>query len=98
MFNNYHLNNSGYSIGARAGGNVLNDNDYFSNCKMPISTSLAGDPPGYITGANTNIYVNCEANNITTTAGNWAPTYEYKAALNNAADVPAIVTKGAGPK
>lgn len=98
MFNNYHLNNNGYSIGARAGGNIRTDNDYFSNCKMPISTSLAGDPPGYITGANTNIYVNCEANNITTTAGNWAPNYEYKAALNNAADVPAIVTKGAGPR
>lgn len=98
MFNNYHLNNNGYSIGARAGGNVRTDNEYFANCKMPISTSLAGDPPGYITGANTNVYVNCEANNITTTAGNWAPNYEYKAALNAAQDVPAIVTKGAGPK
>jgi len=98
MFNNYHLNNNGYSVGARAGGNVRTDNDYFSNCKMPISTDLAGDPPGYITGANTNVYVNCEANNITTPAGNWAPNYEYKAALNAAQDVPAIVTKGAGPR
>ncbi|SDJ60461.1 Pectate lyase [Pedobacter sp. ok626] len=96
LFNNYHLNNSGYSISARAGGNVRTDNDYFANCNKPIATNLAGDPPGYISGSETNIYVNSGKNEITTPLANWAPTYEYKSVLNAAADVPSIVTKGAG--
>lgn len=96
LFNNYHLNNSGYSISARAGGNVRTDNDYFENCNKPIATNLAGDPPGYISGSETNIYVNSGKNDITTPLANWAPTYEYKSVLNAAADVPSIVTKGAG--
>lgn len=96
LFNNYHLNNSGYSISARAGGNVRTDNEYFENCNKPISTNLAGDPPGYISGSETNIYVKSGKNDITTPLANWAPTYEYKSVLNAAADVPSIVTKGAG--
>ncbi len=96
LFNNYHLNNSGYSISARAGGNVRTDNEYFENCNKPIATNLAGDPPGYISGSETNIYVKSGKNEITTPLANWAPTYEYKSVLNAAADVPSIVTKGAG--
>lgn len=96
LFNNYHLNNSGYSISARAGGNVRTDNEYFENCVKPISTNLAGDPPGYISGSETNLYVKSGKNDITTPLANWTPTYEYKSALNAAADVPSIVTKGAG--
>lgn len=96
LFNNYHLNNSGYSIGARSNVNLRTDNDYFSNCPVPISTSQAGEPAGTVTGANTNIYVNSGSPKITTAAGNWDPGYEFKSALHAAADVPAVVTKGAG--
>jgi pectate lyase len=98
MFNNYHLNNSGYSLGARAGGTVRTDNEYFSGCKKPISTSLAGDPPGYFSGVNTNIYSNCGSNSITTAISSWVPSYSYQGALNAAADVPNLVTQGSGPR
>lgn len=96
MFNNYHLNNSGYSIGARSNVNLRTDNDYFSNCPVPISNSQAGEAAGTVTGAGTNIYVNSGSPKITTPAGNWDPGYEFKSALHAAADVPAVVTKGAG--
>lgn len=96
VFNNYHLNNSGYSIGTRAAGNVRTDNEYFQNCSKPLSTNLAGDPPGYFSGVNTNIYSNCGANNITTAVSSWLPSYSYSAVLDPAADVPTIVQKGSG--
>jgi pectate lyase len=98
MFNNYHLNNSGYSLGARAGGTVRTDNEYFSGCKKPITTSLDGDAPGYFSGVNTNIYLNCGSNSITTPISSWVPSYSYQGALNAAADVPNLVTQGTGPR
>lgn len=98
MFNNYHLNNESYSIGARAGGTVRTDNEYFSNCHKPITTNLDGDPPGYISGASTNTYVNSGKNDITTGTSTWVPPYSYKSALDAAANVPSLVTKGTGPR
>jgi pectate lyase len=98
LFNNYHLNNSSYSLGARAGGTVRTDNEYFSGCHKPITTNLDGDPPGYFSGVNTNIYKNCGANDITTAISTWVPSYAYQNALNAAADVPALVTQGTGPR
>ena len=98
MFNNYHLNNGGYSIGTRAGGIVRTDNEYFLNCNIPLSTKVAQDPEGYISGINTNIYDNCGPNNITTPESNWVPEYEYKSYLHAAADVPSVVEKNSGPR
>jgi pectate lyase len=98
LFNNYHLNNASYSISARAGGIVRTDNDYFANGHKPITTNLDGDPPGYISGANTDIFVNCGANDITTPVSTWVPEYTYKQYLNAAADVPALVVQGTGPR
>jgi len=98
MFNNYHLNNAGYSIGTRAGGIVRTDNEYFSNCAKPLTTKVASDPEGYFSGINTNIYDKCGANNITTTVSNWIPDYDYKSFLNDAASVPAIVMANAGAR
>jgi pectate lyase len=98
MYNNYHLNNSGYSIGARYNGTVRTDNEYFSGCKKPLTTNLDGDPPGYVSGTSTNIYSNCGASNITTSLSKWVPGYPYLYLLNAAANVPSIVKAGAGPK
>ncbi|MEN0052964.1 MAG: pectate lyase [Mucilaginibacter sp.] len=98
MFNNYHLNNSSYSLGARAGGTVRTDNEYFSGCHKPITTNLDGDPPGYFSGVNTNIYSNCGANSITTAISTWVPPYSYASALDAAANVPAKVVAGTGPR
>jgi pectate lyase len=98
MFNNYHVNNSGYSIAALAKGTVRTDNNYFQNCSRPITTSYNGLEAGYISGANTNTYVGSGSNNITTSASTWVPPYEYNSALNANADVPNIVMNGAGPR
>ena len=98
MFNNYHLNNAGYSIGTRAGGIVRTDNEYFKNCKVPLSSKVAKDPEGYFSGVNTNIYDKSGANKITTPISNWVPEYEYKSYLHAAADVPTIVSNGAGTR
>ncbi|MCX2574308.1 pectate lyase family protein [Pedobacter sandarakinus] len=98
MFNNYHLNNSGYSIAARAGGIVRTDNEYFSNCAMPLVSKINTDPEGYFSGVTTNIYDKSGSNAITTAISNWVPEYSYSAYLNDAASVPSIVMNGAGPK
>lgn len=99
MFNDYHLNNGGYSIGSRADAIVRTDNEYFSNAAKPISTNLAGDPPGYISGAETNYYTNSGANDITTAASTWVPTeYSYSSLIDPVSTVIANVTQGAGPR
>jgi pectate lyase len=98
MYNNYHLNNSGYSIGVRYAGIARTDNEYFSGCKKPLTTNLDGEPVGYFSGTSTNIYSNCGANNITTTLKTWVPPYSYTSVLDAAANVPSIVKAGAGPK
>ena len=98
MFNNYHLNNSGYSIAALAGGTVRTDNNYFSNCAKPITTTYNGLAAGYVSGASTNMYVGSGNRNITTSESSWVPSYEYKSALHAASEVPSIVKNGAGPR
>jgi pectate lyase len=98
VFNNYHLNNASYSLGARAGGTVRTDNEYFSGCHKPITTHLDSYPPGYFSGVSTNIYSNCGANDITTSISTWVPGYSYSAVLDPAANVPAIIQNGAGAK
>ncbi|MDO3644412.1 polysaccharide lyase family 1 protein [Mucilaginibacter sp. L3T2-6] len=96
VFNNYHLNNTGYSLGARAGGNVRTDNNYFQGCAKPLSTNLAGNPPGYFSGVSTNIFQNCGSNDITTAITNWMPSYSFSSVLDPAASVPSIVQKSSG--
>ena len=98
MFNNYHLNNGGYSIGSRYGATIRTDNEYFSGCHKPLTTNLDGDPVGYFSGVTTNIYSNCGPNDITSTISTWLPGYSYSAILDPAANVPAIVQAGAGAK
>ncbi|WP_432709908.1 pectate lyase family protein [Pedobacter sp.] len=95
VFNNYLQNGSGYGIGATMGATVRTDNNYFENQNAPIRTTYNAKP-GFVSGANTNIYKNSGANKISTSASTWVPSYEYKSALISAAQVPAVVTAGAG--
>lgn len=98
MFNNYHLNNGGYSIAARFGGTVRTDNEYFLNCNKPLTTNLDGDPAGRFSGITTNIYAKSGTNDITSSISNWVPAYPYSAFLDPAASVPSIVQAGAGAR
>jgi len=95
-FNNLNENNSGYSVSALEKGTVRTDNNYFSNCTRPITTTYNGYTAGYISGANTNTYVNSGQNNLTTAASDWLPPYEYKSALIPASQVPSAVRGRAG--
>lgn len=95
VFNNYMQNGSGYAIGATFGSTVRTDNNFFENQNKPISTDTRTEP-GFISGLATNIFKNSGKNVISTPESSWVPSYEYKSILIPAADVPAVVTAGAG--
>ena len=95
VFNNYMQNGSGYAVGATFGATVRTDNNFFENQNKPISTDIRTQP-GFVSGVATNIYKNSGKNVISTPESSWVPTYEYKSILIPAADVPAVVTAGAG--
>lgn len=95
-FNNYLANGSGYGIGVTMNATVRTDNNYFEGQHIPIYTDFNAKP-GVVSGASTNIYKNCGANKISTSASTWVPSYEYKSVLIAAADVPSKVLSTAGP-
>ncbi|HEY0769996.1 MAG TPA: hypothetical protein VGD31_06645 [Sphingobacteriaceae bacterium] len=100
VFNNYFVNSSGrsgYAIGCTTGGTVRTDNNYFKNQAIPIFTDF-NHGPGVISGASTNIYVNCGTNKISTPPSRWIPPYRYKEILLAASEVPRSVLKNAGPR
>jgi pectate lyase len=76
MYNNYHLNNSGYSIGVRNSAQAIIDGDVFYNCKRPITTVFSGEIPGFV-GENKTNYTNSGANQISTPALLWAAPYKF---------------------
>ncbi|RZK98894.1 MAG: pectate lyase, partial [Pedobacter sp.] len=100
-FNNYHKLASGYNgyaIGSTMGATVRTDNNYIEGINQPIRTDF-NSKPGYVSGASTNMYKSCGSNVITTSASTWVPTvYSYSSALIPAANVPAEVMAGAGPR
>lgn len=93
VFNNYMLN-AGY-VGSLMGAKVRVENNYFKGSSLPIRTEIS-PVAGVISALSTNIFESSGSNKITSAPSTWAPTYEYKSALNAAADVPAVLTKGAG--
>ncbi|MBB2148458.1 pectate lyase family protein [Pedobacter gandavensis] len=93
VFNNY-MQNAGY-VGSLMGATVRVENNYFKNSSLPIRTEIS-PVAGVISGLSTNIFESSGSNKITSAASNWVPTYEYKSALDAAANVPAILAKGAG--
>lgn len=93
VYNNYILN-AGY-VGSLMGAIVRVENNYFKNSSLPIRTEIS-PVAGTISGLNTNIFESSGSNKITSAPSSWVPTYSYQSTLNAAADVPTIVTKGAG--
>jgi len=95
VYNNHYLDIPDYGIASRQNAQVRVENNYFDNVETPIraDTSLS-DVPGFVNQVNTNVFVNCGPNSITTPAGNFVPPYSNP--LDPAASVPAIVQQGAG--
>jgi pectate lyase len=95
IYNNHYLNIPDYGIASRQNAQVRIENNYFDNVETPIraDTSLS-DVAGFVNQVNTNIFVNCGPNSITTSPGNFVPPYNYP--LDAASSVPSIVQQGAG--
>jgi pectate lyase len=95
IYNNHYLNIPDYGIASRQNAQVRVENNYFDNVETPIraDTSLS-DVAGFVNQVNTNIFVNCGPNSITTPAGNFVPPYSYP--LDAASAVPSRVQQGAG--
>lgn len=96
-FNNYHVNGS-YAAGAVNGAIIRTDNNFFENIDDPLRTVFTGEDPGYISGAETNIFANSGDNDVNTSPSTWIPEYPYHSVLIPAAMVPSVVTFGAGPQ
>jgi pectate lyase len=95
VYNNHYLDIPDYGIASRQNAQVRVENNYFDTVDQPIraDTSLS-DVAGFVNQVNTNVFVNCGPNSITTAPGNFVPPYSYP--LDPAASVPAIVQQGAG--
>jgi pectate lyase len=95
VYNNHYLDIPDYGIASRRNAQVRVENNYFDNVETPIraDTSLS-DVAGFVNQVNTNIFVNCGPNSITTAPGNFVPPYTFP--LDAAAAVPSIVQQGAG--
>ena len=80
VYNNHYLNIPDYGIASRINAQVRVENNYFDNVETPIraDTSLS-DVAGFVNQVNTNIFVNCGPNSITTPAGNTTYTATYQA-------------------
>ena len=78
VYNNHYLNIPDYGIASRQNAQVRVENNYFDNVDQPIraDTSLS-DVAGFVNQVNTNIFVNCGPNSITTPAGNFVPPYSF---------------------
>jgi pectate lyase len=95
VYNNHYLDVPDYGIASRRNAQVRVENNYFDTVETPIraDTSLS-DVAGFVNQVNTNIFVNCGPNSITSPPGNFVPPYSFP--LDPAASVPSIVQQGAG--
>ena len=103
VFNNYYnAPGNSYCIGTGSWASGLIENNYFQQVSDPHRPQDGN--PSYI-AARDNIYDNCSgATDIglfnpdgnADDPGPWTPSYPYT--LDAAANVPAIVTAGAGPQ
>jgi pectate lyase len=94
LFNNYYLDNDfGSCINSRMGAVVKVENNYFRNSEDTIgSWDSASDGSWDVSG---NVFDSCSGAQPTTSTGSLDIPYPYS--LDAAADVPNIVSGGAGP-
>jgi pectate lyase len=95
IYNNYYLDIGDYGIASRQNAQVRIERNFFDQVPIPVraDTSLS-DVPGFVNQVDTNRFVNCGPNSITTQPGNFVPPYSFT--LDLVDDVPGIVMQGAG--
>lgn len=94
VFNNYYLNITGYGVAATCNAHTLVEGNFFQNVPTPTSLTEGGDPAGFIVERN-NMFVN--SGTPVTSGTVTEPSTFYSYTLDPTANIPTIVTNGAGP-
>ncbi|MBN2013081.1 T9SS type A sorting domain-containing protein [candidate division KSB1 bacterium] len=91
VYNNYYVDNE-YAVASTMGADVLVESNYFESVEEPTHVGYAASEPGDLLERN-NVYHNCGAE--PEAAGDVIePPYDY--VPNDAAEIPEIVSAGAG--
>ncbi len=92
VFNNYYRNVAGYGVASQMNAGVVVEGNYFENVKKPTRNDVGGSRGRIV--QRLNLFVNSDppvsAGSVT------EPSTYYRYTLDDAADVPSIVTRGAG--
>jgi len=95
VFDNYYRDIDDYGIASRMGAQVVIENNWFENVRLPIRADTSLSPiAGSVRGEETNVYVNSGANSITLPPATWVPPYDF--GLDPAESVPDTVGQWSG--
>ena len=95
VFDNYYRDIDDYGIASRMGAEVVIENNWFENVRLPIRADTSLSPvAGAVRGEETNVYVNSGPNSITLPPATWVPPYDY--GLDPADSVPDTVAQWSG--
>jgi pectate lyase len=93
IYNNYYLNISGYGVASQMNAGVLVEGNYFDNVEKPTRVDVGGSSGRVV--VRSNILVNSD-DPFVAVGTVQEPSQFYSYTLDNAADIPAIVSAGAG--
>jgi pectate lyase len=93
VYNNYFLHITGYGVASQMNAGVLVENNYFDDVEKPTRVDVGGDPGRIVVRGNIN--VNTEDPLVERGSVQEASQF-YSYTLNPAANIPAIVSAGAG--
>ena len=95
VFDNYYRDIDDYGIASRLGAQVVIENNWFENVRLPIRADTSLSPiAGFVRGEETNVYVSSGPNSITLPPATWVPPYDY--GLDPAESVPDTVGQWSG--
>jgi pectate lyase len=92
VFNNYYVNNAEYGVASTMDAGVLVEGNYFQDVDNPTHVGFAASDPGDLVERN-NVFDNSGAPEST---GGGVDPIPYSYQLDNPANIPAIVSAGAG--
>jgi pectate lyase len=93
IYNNYYLDISGYGVASQMDAGVLVEGNYFDNVEKPTRVDVGGSAGRVV--VRSNILVNSDDPFVEVGTVE-EPSQYYGYSLDDAADIPAIVTAGAG--
>jgi pectate lyase len=93
VYNNYFLHITGYGVASQMNAGVLVEGNYFDDVEKPTRNDVGGDPGRLV--VRNNILVNSEDTFVTAGTVQEASQF-YSYTLTPAANIPALVSAGAG--